>query len=227
MTKFTLPPELSCNSEGLAQHQFLLTFGGNSEIDAIKYRWRSWLVHCIQKSVRHYNEARETAIQQQRAMLPQERQRNPSTAYFPILNFSLAMEDCITSLFKAGTCMRSLAANEPAFSVYSEIYKTHFAKLKKIRDQQEHLFTQITSGQTGVGPIKIKLNSNGEIEFRNLRMHTQELFDLINGTFTAIASLFPHFNPNSEAVQPGVMGITLTATLEIIPIQPRVADNSE
>ena len=58
-------PPLNLNIEGLRKHAMLVTlFVSESDVSIEKRKWRSWLVHCLVKTARHYNEARSLILAQ-------------------------------------------------------------------------------------------------------------------------------------------------------------------
>lgn len=92
---------LNQNIEGLRTHALAVAmFLPETGISAEARRWRSWLVHHLLKTARHYNEARHL-IMAQIAESKRSAAEMMEGRYLPILDFALAMEDCITSLDKA------------------------------------------------------------------------------------------------------------------------------
>lgn len=93
------------------------------------------------------------------------------------------------------------------------------AALKKMRNQQEHMHTQIAAGQTGQGPIYVTVAEDGEgMRLRDLSMSFSALHQLINATYLEISALFPNHNVRSPAGQAAIptFGISGSITVEYL-----------
>lgn len=209
-------PPLLANVEGLRHHAFLCMFL-TEDISAEKYKWRAWLVHMLVKAARHYDDARDMIEGQIRSTAADGSQGAP----LPILDFSFAMEDCITSISKACQCLGALNAKVDA-SVGNRVLALvdERAILQKVRNQQEHMFSQISSGETGKGPIFLAPSKDGEhVLFRSLAMPFADVHRLIEAVYLDISMLAPNFDPASARVAPGVMTLKATATIEQVERQ--------
>jgi len=186
------------------------------DVSVEKRKWRSWLVHCLVKTARHYNEARSL-------ILAQINEGNRSSAemakgrQLPMFDFPFAMEDCITSLEKAVACIRALASKGEVQSAYVLALDDEMQSLNAFRRQQEHMHSQIAAGQTGDGPILVALSddSNG-MRLRGLTMSFSALFRLIDATYRDVATFFPAHDIQSPASQGGTPQISMSVTVEVI-----------
>lgn len=205
-------PAFSRNVEGLRNHSLVLMFV-REDIGTNTRRWREWLVHVLLKATRHYASSRELLLQQlaekhrPAAQIQQGRQ-------LPILDFSLEMEDCITSLYKAIHCVRGLGKILPAFAQANAVLAEEKAAICEVRNQQEHMQGQIASGQVGDGPIKISFDASGEVlRFRDLKLPVVFVHSVLDHLFEVVASLFPNFNPQSAPQAGGTLQISIEATI--------------
>ena len=208
-------PQLDQNIEGLRLHSMLVSaFIPEPDISAERRKWRSWLVHCLVKTARHYNEARELILAQlnegERTAVELEKGRQ-----FPILNFSFEMEDCITSLEKIVVCIRALETkSEIKSNCLLKLEKEKFL-LNKLRNRQDHLHNQIASGETGKGPIFICLSENSDgIRFFEITLSFSALYQLVDAVYKEIANFFPKFDAASPPSRKGVPQISISATVE-------------
>ncbi len=149
-----------------------------------------------------------------------ERERPPEQImkgrHLPILDFSLAMEDCITSLYKMEMCMSILAKSQPLIAPFVDLLIVEKNKVRDFRNQQEHMHQQIASGQTGSGPIMITLSNNGEsMQFRNLKMPLTFVHALIEEIYSTLVKLFPKFDSKSIPLKPGILTLSITGSMTI------------
>jgi hypothetical protein len=146
------------------------------------------------KAAQHYNSARGLVLAQ---IFEGERPLDELMGgrQLPILDFPYEMEDCITSLYKAVTCINQLARDEPALRAFAESLREEKAALAGLRNQQEHMQTQIAAGQTGKGPILVLLSDDGEsLEYRSLRVPARSLHTILGALYGTVANLFPNFD---------------------------------
>ncbi len=208
---------LDQNIEGLRTHAiFTNIFIDSADITPAQRKWRSWLAHCLMKTARHYNEARALILAQ-----IGERERSPAELMkgrqLPLFDFSLEMEDCITSLDKTITCIKILAEkNElPAARVLE--LKEEMQRLKEFRNKQEHMHKLIAAGQTGDGPILVVVADEGDsMKLLKLTMPFAAVHSLIGAAYRDISGLFPAHDPLSPATPAGTLQLSGTVTFEII-----------
>ena len=210
-------PPLHLNIEGLRAHALLMNiFIPEPEVSAEKRKWRSWLVHCLVKMARHYNEARSLILDQvsegQRPYAEMVKSR-----YLPIFDYAFAMEDCITSLEKTIACIRALSKKGEMTSAFVLALNSEQQSLNAFRRQQEHMHSQIVAGQTGDGPILVALSDNGDgMRLRGLTMGFDALYKLIDAVYRDISSLFPMHDVQSSPLQGGAPQLSVSMTTEVI-----------
>lgn len=213
-------PPLNLNIEGLRKHAMLVTlFVSESDVSIEKRKWRSWLVHCLVKTARHYNEARSLILAQinEGKRPPAEIEKGRQLHMF---DFPFAMEDCITSLEKAVACIRALANKGEVQSAYVLALNDERQSLNDFRRQQEHMHSQIAAGQTGDGPILVALSDAGDgMRLRDLTMSFSALFRLIDAIYRDVATFFPSHDPESPAAHGGVPQISISMSVETKVIQ--------
>lgn len=214
-------PPLNLNIEGLRSHAMLMTlFMPESNVSIEKRKWRSWLVHCLVKTARHYDEARSLILAQinegKRSSSEIEKGRQ-----FPMFDFPFAMEDCITSLEKAVVCIKALANKGEVPSAYVLALNEERQSLNAFRRQQEHMHSQIAAGQTGDGPILVALSHDGDgMRLRDLTMSFSALFRLIDAIYRDVSTFFPSHDPHSPAKPQGVPQISLSMSVEVVQDKP-------
>lgn len=203
-------PELLGNIEGLKRHSFLCVFLAESSLSQDDRKLRAWLLHTIASASRHYSRARNLVELQDNS--DQERDGG---AIFHILDVSEQMEGCITTTFRA--CMAIKRLNRlPGALEFSNSNQKSFEELRLIRNQFDHMHTQITSGEIGNGPISISFGAEGKsIQFRRLTMETIGLRDLIDGAYKVVASFYPNFNSNSPRELGGPIKLSLSASITV------------
>ena len=215
-------PPLHLNIEGLRSHALLVSiFMPEPEVSVEKRKWRSWLVHCLVKTARHYNDARSLILAQ-----VDEGNRSSSDMaegrLLPLLDFAFAMEDCITSLEKAIACIQGLAkkAEMPSATVLE--LNDERQSLNAFRRQQEHMHSQIAAGQTGDGPILVTLSDDGEgMKLRSLTMSFTALFRLIDATYRDVSALFPTHDIRSPPSLGGTPQLSMSVTIEVTQGEPK------
>lgn len=209
-----LPP-LTQNIEGLRRHSLLVgIFVPEPEASTEMLKWRSWLVHCLAKAARHYNEARGLILAQiaegQRSAAEMQQGRQ-----LPIFDFSLAMEDCITSLYKVSDCIRRLEQKGSIPKGLVLALAVEREELRKLRNHQEHLQNKLPSGETGPGPILVTLDENGEgMKLGRDRLSFAAVHSLVDAAYRDTAALFPKFPVDSAVSEVGVPTFSITATIE-------------
>tara|TARA_R100001039_G_C1778482_1_gene66330 strand:- start:276 stop:650 length:375 start_codon:yes stop_codon:yes gene_type:complete len=99
---------------------------------------------------------------------------------------------------------------------FSKSHEKSIEELRLIRNQFDHMHSQITSAEAGSGPISIVFGDEGKsIKFRRLSMETIRLHDLIDGAYRVVASLYPAFNVNSQKEAGGPSRLTITASATV------------
>lgn len=199
--------------EGLRAHALLISmFVPEPDLSAESRKWRSWLVHCLLKAARHYSEARNL-------ILAQIDEGKRSTAemsqgrLLPILDFALAMEDCVTSLEKVVVCINALESKGQMSGGRVMGLKAERAALKSLRNQQEHFHVDVAKGQTGQGPIFVTVDGDGEgMSLRKLRMSFEGLHRLIDASYLDISALFPNY-VGALPGQGGVLSLSMSGTI--------------
>lgn len=201
-------PDLIGNIEGLKRHSFLCVFLPEPSLSPDDRKLRAWLLHTVASASRHYSKARELVVLQNNSD-----QTRDGGAIFHILDVSEQIEDCITTTYRACMAIRRLS-NLPEALLFAANYQKSLEDLRSIRNQFDHMHTQITSGEVGNGPISISFSNEGKsIQFRRLSMETADLRDLIDGAYKVVASLYPSFNVNSPKEAGGPMKLSISASI--------------
>ena len=204
-------PELAINVEGLKRHSFMTVFVPEPSVSAEDRKLRTWLLHTVTTAARHYAKARELVQAQNSAD-----QVRDGGAIFHILDVNEEIEGAVTSAYRACMAIRRLGTvgNEVNFA---ETYASALENLRALRNQYEHMHEQITSNQTGRGPISMVFGHKGQkIKFRNLSLETSDLHALIDGAYKFVAKMYPSFNANSTPEPPGPIKLTMTASVTVI-----------
>jgi hypothetical protein len=210
-------PPLTINVEGLKGHSFLIhTFGLDKTLTVEQRGWHVWLIHCLVKAARHYNAARNTILMQlDEAKRSSEDMRQGRS--LPILDFAEYMEDSVSSIFRASMCARLLVGEVASLSLFCETNKDAIDRLLKLRNQHDHMHTQIAAGQVGSGPIVLSLDEDGDtLRFRNCRFPLVMLHSLIQGLYGALVALYPQFDENSAPQPQGTFGISMSMSVSCI-----------
>jgi hypothetical protein len=219
-TRCGMPP-LNLNIEGLRSHCMLVSaFVPEPDVSEEKRKWRLWLVHCLVKTARHYNEAR-ALIQAQVEEGKRSAAEMAQGRQLPVLDFAFAMEDCITSLEKAIICVKALARKTKMPTARVLDHSDELQSLNAFRRQQEHMHTQIAAGQTGDGPIFVVVAlGDDSMQFRKLTMSFAAVHRLIDALFRDIAAFFPAFEFATPAGAGGVPQISMSATIKVVRSEP-------
>ena len=203
-------PELSGNIEGLKMHSFKCVFISESPLSEDDRRIRAWLLHTIATASKHYTRARELVELQN----SNDKLRGGS-AIFHILDVSEQIENCVAAIYRACMAIRKLGSCQKAQEFCSDNKKT-IEELRSIRNQFEHMHSQVTVSEIGCGPISIVFDNEGQsIKFRKLSMDTYSLHALIDGAYRFVASLYPTFNVDSLIEAGGPFKVTMTASVSI------------
>ncbi len=203
-------PDLFGNIEGLKRHSFMCVFVPEPSLSPADRRIRAWLLHTIASASRHYTRARELVELQDSAD-----QSRDGGAIFHILDVSEQIEDCVTATYRACMAIKRLDSCEEARK-FSSDYKKSIEELRSIRNQFDHMHSQVAAAETGSGPISIVFGDEGKaIKFRRLNMATRDLRALIDGVYRVVASLYPAFNVNSKKEAGGPIRLAMTASITV------------
>jgi hypothetical protein len=204
-------PELAINVEGLKRHSFMTVFVPEPSLSAEDRKLRTWLLHTVTTAARHYAKARQL-IQAQNSV----DQVRDGGAIFHILDVNEEIEGAVTSAYRVCMAIRRLGTLGSEVN-FAENYASALENLRALRNQYEHMHEQITSNQTGRGPISMVFGYEGrKIKFRNLALETSELHALIDGAYKCVAKMYPSFNANSTPEPPGPIKLTMTASVTVI-----------
>lgn len=201
-------PDLHGNIEGLKRHSIACVFVTESSPSKNDGKLRAWLLHTIASASRHYTKARELVELQDNAD-----QLRDGGAVFHILDVSEQVEDCVMATFRACMAIRSLDSCQNA-QEFTKKYEESIEKLRSVRNQFDHMHSQVTADETGGGPIFIVFSDEGNsIRFRKLCMETANLHSLIDGAYRVVAGLYPAFNVDSEKEAAGPIRLSMTASI--------------
>lgn len=209
-------PELAINVEGLKRHSLMTVFVPEPSLSAETRKLRTWLLHTVTTAARHYAKARQLVQAQNSAD-----QVRDGGVIFHILDVNEEIEGAVTAAYRVCMAIRRLGTegNEVNFA---ETYASELENLRSLRNQYEHMHGQITSNQTGRGPISMIFDQKGQkIRFRNLSLETSELHVLIDGAYKFVATMYPAFNANSTPEPPGPPKLTMTASVTVIEQPPQ------
>lgn len=213
--KISLPeakniPELVINVEGLKRHSFLMVLVPEPALSVEDRKLRTWLLHTVATAARHYSKARQLVQSQNSAD-----QARDGGAIFHTLDVYEEIEGAVMAVHRACMAIRRVGSKFGDAKV-TEAYATALDNLCSIRNQYEHMHMQITSNQTGNGPISmIFIDEGRKIKFRSLSLDTTELHVLIDGAYRFVAKMYPAFNVNSAPELPGPTMLTITASVSV------------
>ena len=201
-------PNLLGNIEGLKKHSFMQMFLSEHSISQENLKLRNWLLHTISSASRHYSKARELVKLQDNAD-----QSRDGGAIFYILEVSEEIEACVTSTYRACMALQRLKFH-PEAQIFVAENEASIAELRSIRNQFDHMHSQITSDNIGNGPISITFGDKGKsIKFRKLVMPTANLSNLIDEAYRVIASFYPAFNVDSEKEVGGPIKLSMNLSI--------------
>lgn len=204
-------PELNGNIEGLKKYSFASILVPEQSLSQDDRKLRSWLLHTVVSASRHYSKARELVQQQNNA----NRSRDGGAVFY-ILDVSEQVEDCVMAAHRVCMAIRRMRGHQQALE-FSINFEESIGQLCSIRNQFEHMHCQITTNETGCGPISIIFGDEGRsIRFRKLSMETAKLHALIDGAYRVVASLYPIFDMNSTKEAGGPLKLTVTASITVI-----------
>jgi hypothetical protein len=205
-------PELSINIEGLRRFADLSVFLPEPNLSAQERQLREWMRHTIVSATRHYREARELVAKQESA----DQVRDGGVIFY-VFEVPGQLEGCVLSLHRICNALRRLSKSDLRASEFCQRFEAAIAKLGKLRNQFEHMDSQIVPGQNGSGPIVIVFEDEAEcLRFRSFKMPTVELHSLIEGAFSVVAALYPQFDAASKPTPGGFAKLEMTFTARVI-----------
>lgn len=204
-------PPISINVEGLRRHSFLCIFISEPLLSTESRKLRSWLLHTVTTAARHYTKARELVILQDTA-----NQAKDGGAIFYLLDVAEQIEGCVAATYRACNAIRRMSGTMVQAEKFVRDHESSIAGLSSIRNQFEHMHSQIVAGQTGTGPISMAFSGEAScIKFRNLKIETAHVHDIIEGAYRLVAEMFPAFDANSAPEAPGPLKLRIKATVTV------------
>jgi hypothetical protein len=214
-------PVITANVQSLKAHSLLCIFAQEPSVTVEQRRLRTWLLHTIASAANHYLAARDLVSRQDNA----DQQRDGGAILY-VLDVPEQLDGCITALFRACMAIRRMQPFEAAETFVRE-HEGAIGTLSSIRNQFDHMHSQIVANKTGSGPILMVFDDEGSsIQFRSLRIQTAQLAELIQGAFAVVASLFPGFNTQSPSRVSGPTKLTISATCKVIERDSRDTQSS-
>lgn len=204
-------PELRINIEGLKRHSAVCIFGFEIQpLDDREKKLRAWLLHTLVSAARHYSKMRELVQLQNNAS-----HKDGGTVFY-VFDIAEQLEDSVMAAHRFCAAFRMMKSFSAATRFISA-NQDSIVSLTAIRNQFEHMHTQIASGESGRGPISINLSDAGKtICFRKLRLETSKFYDLIEAAFYVVAEFYPEFDTNSAPEAQGPLKLTVTASFKTI-----------
>lgn len=211
LPRFENIPDLHGNIEGLKRHSFACIFIAEPALSQNERKLRSWLLHTIASASRHYLKARDLVRRQGNSD-----QTTDGGVVLHILDVSEEIEDCVMATFRACMAIKRIGFCQDAID-FSSTHEKQIESPRSIRNQFDHMHSQISASETGSGPISIVFGDEGRIiKFRRLTMQTSCLGELIDGAYKVVAGLYHAFNANSPKGLGGPIKMTITASVEVI-----------
>jgi len=200
-------PALSINIEGLKRHSVLCVFVPEPELSADELKLRGWLLHTMLTAARHYNKFRELVSKQESVD-----QARDGGAIFYLLDVSEQIEGCASALHRVCMAAKRMTGRLGQHAeVFTNTFSSAISDLSSIRNQFEHLHTQIVTSEAGPGPISMTFSDEGRsIRLRRLAMETSDLHHLIEGAYNLVAIMYPSFDANSKPEPAGHIKLTMT-----------------
>jgi hypothetical protein len=209
-------PELAINVEGLKRHSLLMIFVFEPSLSIADRKLRTWLLHTVATAARHYTKARLLVQTQNVAD-----QSSGNDTIFHTLDVYEEIEGAVMAAHRACMAIRRLGSTRPVARDFEKVYADSLKALCAIRNQYEHMHTQIASNQTGPGPISMTFSHEGrKINFRSLYLDTDELHCLIDRAFNFVAKMYPAFDAASKPELPGPIKLTATCTVTVSERNP-------
>lgn len=204
-------PFLTIDVSALERYSLILVFVPEPNVSVEERRLRTWLLHTLASAIKHYQAAKELVQLQDQAD-----QRRDGGAILYVLDVPEQLENCVTALYRVCMAIKRMPPFDTATSFLSN-HEESISALCSIRNQFEHMHSQIVSNETGTGPISIVFGGEGKyLVFRKLKMKTVELHGLLEGAFNVVASLFPSFDPQAPSNKSGPTKLMVTASVKVI-----------
>lgn len=208
-------PASHVNIEGLKRHSFMCVFVPEPSLSAEDRKLRAWLLHTLTTAARHYTKARDLVSLQDSAD-----QAKDGGAIFYVLDVSEQIEGCVMAVHRVCMAIKRMDATKQVGGIVNDLSESlseSIGQLNSIRNQFEHMHSQIVASETGHGPISMAFGDEGRtIRFRKLKMETARLYDLIEYAYRVVAGLYPAFDANSAPEAGGPVKLTMTATISVV-----------
>lgn len=203
-------PLLDLNYEGLKGHSFLCLMVKDVQITDEERKFRGWIQHMMVVSARKYNIARELVYKQNTTDQIKE-----GGLILYVFEVSEHLEHCISCLFKACMAIKNSRDKNEIYLDYFTKNESRIEKIAKIRNQFEHMYSQIVAGETGKGPLHISFSNEGKnVQFRKLKLETECLYILIRDLFYLVCDMYPGFDPKSKQTPEGPRKLILNAEVK-------------
>jgi len=205
-------PEIDFNIGGLRKHALLCVFIKENELNVLDRKVRNWLLHTVCSASRHYTKVRDLIVSHNNAS-----QKQDDGVVLHLLDVSEHLEDCVTAIFRSCMAVQRMSYKNSTCEIFSESHKYKIEKISRMRNQFEHMHSQIISGEVGNGPVSITLSDEGEfIRFRSLKIEALFLYELLKGLYHVVASMFDNFDVSSEIEAIGALKLSITANARVI-----------
>lgn len=206
-------PPLSANIEGLKRHSVRCFFVPEPELTADDRKLRGWLLHTLGTAAGHYSKLRELVSKQEAAD-----QSSDGGVIFYVLDVSEQIEGCALALNRVCVAAKRMSGSlAKDTGTFTNAFSKAIGDLSKIRNQFEHLHSQIVAAETGPGPISMIFGDEGRsIKFRRLRMQTSDLHRLIEGAYRFVATMYPSFKVDSKPEPAGHIKLTMTCSVTVV-----------
>lgn len=205
-------PELNFNYEGLRRHSLMCLFISEPMLSDQERKLRGWLLHTLVCAARYYTKARELVALQNSP----SKDKSDGTIFYT-LDIAEQIENCISATYRAHMAIDRLSKTNTELSMHIEDSRQSFDKLSRIRNQFEHMHSQIVSGETGDGPMSICFYDSGRIiKFRNLSIDTLALHNLIKNIYFIVAEMYPSFDASSSPESGGPIKISISASFQVV-----------
>src|SRR5450830_202727 len=206
-------PALAINVDGLKRYSFLMTFVHEAGLSPEELKLRSWFLHTVTTASRHYMKARQLVASQNLAD-----QVRDGGAIFYILEVHEHLEGAVMAAHRVSMALRRLSESNADAAEFVSIHGLALAELASIRNQYEHMHGQITSSQTGKGPISMSFVDEGKkIKFRNLTLDSSALHGIIEAVFRVVAKMYPSFDADSPPEVGGPAKLTMRVEISELP----------
>ncbi|WP_265215708.1 hypothetical protein [Herbaspirillum lusitanum] len=118
---------------------------------------RIWLLHTITTAARHYTEARKLV-----GLQNSTDQLRDGGIVLHILDVYEQIEGSVMAIHRACMAIRRLRERQLEAAEFIAVHEASLGSLIAIRNQYEHMHTQIVASQTGTGPISMTFGDSGK-----------------------------------------------------------------